>query len=123
MTVLLVILGGGFGAIARFLADGAVEAIASARGGESDYPLGTLIVNLSGALALGLLVGLGASHRVMTLLGTATLGSYTTFSTWMLETHRPAQDGDARLAWLNVAISLLIGFGAIVLGRAIGRLL
>jgi CrcB protein len=67
--------------------------------------------------------GLGASHRVMTLLGTATLGSYTTFSTWMLETHRPAQDGDARLAWLNVAVSLLVGFGAIVLGRAIGRLL
>ena len=123
MTVLLVMLGGGVGAIARFLVDGTVEAIASARGGESDYPLGTLIVNLSGALLLGLIVGLGASHRVMTLLGTATLGSYTTFSTWMLETHRPAQDGDGRLAWLNVGVSLLIGFGAILLGRAIGRLL
>ncbi len=59
----------------------------------------------------------------MTLLGTATLGSYTTFSTWMLETHRPAQDGDARVAWLNIAVSLLVGFGAIVLGRAIGQVL
>ncbi len=123
MTVLLVIIGGGVGAIARFVVDGAVEALATTRRRESDYPLGTLIVNLSGALMLGLLVGAGASHRVMTLLGTATLGSYTTFSTWMLETHRPAQDGDTRLAWLNVAVSLLIGFGAIVLGRAIGRLL
>ncbi len=95
----------------------------AARREDADYPLGTLLVNLSGALLLGLLVGLGSSHRVMTLLGTATLGSYTTFSTWMLETHRPAQDGDARLAWLNIVLSVVLGFAAVALGRAIGRVL
>jgi CrcB protein len=123
MTVLLVIIGGGVGAIARFLVDGTVGVWFARQREDSDYPLGTLIVNLSGALLLGLLVGLGTSDRAMTLLGTATLGSYTTFSTWMLETHRPAQDGDARLAWVNIALSVVLGLAAVVLGRAIGRLL
>jgi CrcB protein len=123
MTVLLVIIGGGVGAIARFLVDGTVGVWFARQREDSDYPLGTLTVNLSGALLLGLLVGLGTSDRAMTLLGTATLGSYTTFSTWMLETHRPAQDGDARLAWVNIALSVVLGLAAVVLGRAIGRLL
>ncbi len=59
----------------------------------------------------------------MLILGTATLGSYTTFSTWMLETHRPAQDGEVGLAWLNVAVGLLVGFGAVALGKAVGAAL
>jgi CrcB protein len=123
MTVLLVIIGGGVGAIARFLVDGTVGVWFARQREDSDYPLGTLTVNLSGALLLGLLVGLGTSDRAMTLLGTATLGSYTTFSTWMLETHRPAQDGDTGLAWVNIALSVVLGLAAVVLGRAIGRLL
>src|SRR5437588_330094 len=77
-----------------------------------EYPFGTLAVNLSGSLVLGLLVGLAPSHHAMTLLGTATLGSYTTFSTWMLETLRPAEDGQARLAWMNIALSLALGLAA-----------
>jgi CrcB protein len=117
ITAVLVAALGGFAAIARFLVDGAVE---SRRLGE--FPWGTLVVNLSGTVLLGLLVGLGASHRTLLLLGTATLGSYTTFSTWMLESHRPAQDGEPRLAWLNLVIGLAAGFGAIVLGRAVGGL-
>jgi CrcB protein len=59
----------------------------------------------------------------MELIGTATIGSYTTFSTWMLETHRPAEDGEARLAWLNLAAGLACGLAAILLGRALGRLI
>ena len=54
-----------------------------------EFPLGTLVVNVSGCLLLGLLSGLHVSSQAMTLLGTATLGSYTTFSTWMLETPSP----------------------------------
>lgn len=80
-------------------------------------------MNLSGAFLLGLLVGLHPSHRTITLLGTATLGSYTTFSTWMLETHRPAQDGEPGLAWLNIAIALAAGLVAAALGRSLGGLL
>lgn len=118
VTALLVVVCGGAGAIARFLVDGAVEA-----GRLSQFPWGTLAVNLSGTIALGLLVGLSAPHRTIEVIGTATIGSYTTFSTWMLETHRSAEDGEARLAWVNIVAGLALGFGAIVLGRAIGRAL
>ena len=118
VTAVLVLIGGGAGAIARFLVDGAVE---SERLGE--FPWGTLVVNLTGTVALGLLVGLAAPHRTMELVGTATIGSYTTFSTWMLETHRPAEEGELRLAWLNIGVGLVAGFAAVLLGRELGRLL
>jgi CrcB protein len=118
ITAVLVLVCGGLAAVARFLLDASVE---WRRAG--GFPWGTLVVNLAGTLLLGLLVGLGASHRALLVLGTATLGSYTTFSTWMLETHRLAEDGEPRLAWLNLVIGLAAGLAAIVLGRAIGRLL
>jgi CrcB protein len=115
ITALLVCVCGGAGAVARFVLDAVVQS-----GRLDAFPLGTLVVNLGGSVALGLLVGLGAPHRTMELLGTATIGSYTTFSTWMLETHRPAQDGERRLAWANLAVGLVAGLGAAALGRAIG---
>ena len=52
---------------------------------------------------LGLLTGLALERRRAVLAGTATLGSYTTFSTWMLETHRLAEDGEAARRCVNVA--------------------
>jgi len=110
-----VALGGGVGALARFGLDGAIQA--RARDG---FPAGTLVVNLSGAVGLGLLVGLALRHDARLLIGTAVLGSYTTFSTWMLETHRLAEDGRFRLAWANVALSLAAGLAAVWLGRLIG---
>ena len=67
----------------RFLLDGAV---ASASG--AAFPWGTLAVNLSGAFALGVLAGAALSDDAYRLAGTGLLGAYTTFSTWMLETHR-----------------------------------
>jgi CrcB protein len=118
IDALLVIICGGLGACARFVVDSLVQ---SPR--RSAFPLGTLVVNLSGCFALGLLLGLHASERATLLLGTATLGSYTTFSTWMLETHRPAQDGEPALAWGNLIVALVTGLAAAALGRALGRLL
>ncbi len=115
ITALLVIVAGGAGAVARFAIDSLVQA---RRLGE--FPLGTLIVNLGGCFLLGLLAGLRASHATMTLLGTATLGSYTTFSTWMLETHRPAQDGESALAWQNIVVSIATGLVTVAVGRSIG---
>jgi fluoride exporter len=115
ITALLVLLGGGVGAVARFGVDALVQA---RRLGE--FPLGTFVVNLGGSFALGVLVGLSLSHRAVLIIGTATLGSYTTFSTWMLETHRPAEDGEVRLAWLNIGAGLLVGFAATSAGKALG---
>jgi CrcB protein len=54
------------------------------------------------------------------LLGTATIGSYTTFSTWMLDTERLARDGRLARAAINLATSLLLGVVALALGRALG---
>jgi fluoride exporter len=118
ITGALVIVCGGLGALARFAVDSLVQ---SRRLGE--FPLGTFMVNVGGCFVLGLLDGVGAAHGTMVVLGTATIGSYTTFSTWMLETHRPAQDGEARLAWSNLLVSLAVGIGLIAIGRALGRTL
>ena len=106
---------GGVGAIGRFLLDDAV----SARLG-SDFPLGTLAVNLSGAFVLGLLAGVALRGDAQLAIGTALIGSYTTFSTWMLESHRLGEDGEPALLWLNIAVSVVAGIGAAALGRWIG---
>jgi CrcB protein len=109
---------GGVGALGRFLLDAAV----SLRG-RGRFPAGTLAVNASGAFLLGLLVGLGIGGQAMLLAGTATLGSYTTFSTWMLESYRLGEDGELGLAAANLAGSLLAGLGTAAAGWALGAAL
>jgi CrcB protein len=106
---------GAVGALLRFFVDGLI-----ARRSGRDFPLGTLIVNLSGALVLGFLVGLGFSGDGLELAGTATLGSYTTFSTWMFETQRLAEEGEFGNAAGNVLLSVGVGLGAAALGRLLG---
>lgn len=106
---------GGAGAIVRFVIDTLVADRA-----RRQLPIGTLTINLSGTLLLGVLVGAGAEGNLYLLGGTAMLGSYTTFSTWMLETHRLAEDAELRPAIVNAVASLVLGFGAALLGRAIG---
>jgi fluoride exporter len=106
---------GGLGALLRFFVDGL---IAARVGG--DFPLGTFVVNLSGAAILGLLAGFGLTGDRLLLAGTATIGSYTTFSTWMLETQRSVEDGALVVAAGNLLLSLGVGLGAAALGRFIG---
>jgi CrcB protein len=106
---------GGLGSAARFLLDGFISQRV-----DGDFPFGTLAVNLSGAFALGLLTGLALHGNALLLAGTATLGSYTTFSTWMLETHRLAENGRLALAVANGVLSIVIGVGAAALGVALG---
>jgi fluoride exporter len=118
MTVLLwaaVMLIGGTGSVVRFLVDGTVGSIAG-----RDFPFGTLAVNISGAVILGLLTGLALSHDAALLAGTAAVGSYTTFSTWMLETERLAEERQRRKVLANVAGSLVLGVAAAALGNLIG---
>jgi CrcB protein len=106
---------GGAGAVARFALDSTV----SERTGDA-FPWGTLAVNVSGAFLLGLVTGpLGATGDALLLAGTGLLGSYTTFSTWMLESHRLGEDGEPARMWLNIAVSLAAGLAAAALGRAL----
>jgi len=121
---------GGAGSVARFLIDRALTGRAgragrAERAGLADrtgsgFPLGTLAVNLSGALLLGVLVGLGAGGDTLRLLGTGLLGAYTTFSAWMLETERLVAGGRPRAAAANIAVSLALGLLAVWLGRELG---
>lgn len=109
------LVGGGVGATLRFLVDGAV-----ARRAGSRFPFGTMAVNLSGAVLLGLLSGLALPHEIALVVSTGTVGSYTTFSTWMLETQRLAEERQGRYAALNVVASVVLGLAAAALGRWIG---
>jgi CrcB protein len=118
ITAILVLVLGGSAGVARYLVDGAVQARQP-----STFPFGTLVVNVGGCFALGLLAGLHASAQTTLLLGTATIGSYTTFSTWMLESHRPAQDGELNTAWRNLIVSLAAGLIFAALGRTLGTAL
>jgi CrcB protein len=119
-TWLLVALLGGIGSIARFLVDGLVGE--RARGG-GPFPWGTFVVNISGAALLGGVAGAALTGNALILAGTATLGSYTTLSTWILESHRLGQDDQLGVAWANLLGSLVIGFAALALGHVVGAAL
>lgn len=106
---------GGLGAIARFIVDGALAGRV-----RSEFPFGTLAVNVAGAFVLGLLVGAALEGDAYELLGTGLIGAFTTFSTWALESHRLGEDGQLGLALLNFAGSLLLGLGAAWTGRHVG---
>jgi CrcB protein len=107
---------GGCGALARF---GLTLSVADRL--HPHFPAGTLAVNVSGAFLLGLLAGASVDGDARLLFGAGLLGSYTTFSTWMIETQRIDEAGKRRLAVANVVLSVVLGVGAAALGRALGQ--
>lgn len=102
------------GAMLRFGVDAWVLPRAADR-----IPAGTLVVNLSGAFLLGLLTGLAPGGDVRLLLGGALLGSYSTFSTWMLQTLVLAERGRAGGGALNVAVQANLGIALAGVGWAL----
>ena len=119
---LAVVLGvgvlGGAGAIARFLLDGWVSSLTGRR-----FPWGTLAVNLSGAFCLGVLTGAAVGEDALRLAGTGLIGAFTTFSTWVFESHRLGEDGELRWGVVNLLASLALGIAAVWLGRELGAVL
>ncbi|MDE3113368.1 MAG: fluoride efflux transporter CrcB [Chloroflexota bacterium] len=120
MTVLLVGLGGFGGAVLRYVVDGWIAGRGSA------FPFGTLAVNVTGSLALGLLFALTieravvpASVRAPVMVGF--IGAYTTFSTYMLESWRLLEDGSWTLAITNLVGSVILGLVSVAAGLALGR--
>lgn len=111
-----VMLIGGIGSVTRFLVDRAV-----ARRIGRTFPFGTLTVNISGAALLGFLGGLTLPKDVALLAGTAFVGAYTTFSTWMLETQRLSEERQLRAAFANIAVSVALGLTAALLGQWIAE--
>ena len=119
LELLLVAVGGGVGAALRLLLDGAVKARVSS------FPLGTLVINVSGSLVLGILTGAGQAGALalptVAVLGTGMMGGYTTFSTASVETVQLLRSGKPRLAVLNGLGMLVVSVGAAALGLFIGR--
>ncbi|HEY4020522.1 MAG TPA: fluoride efflux transporter CrcB [Pseudonocardiaceae bacterium] len=113
MTVLLVFVGAVVGAPLRYLADRSVQAKH-----DSLFPWGTLAVNVSGSLVLGVLAGFGTGlpSPLLALLGTGFCGALTTYSTFSFETMRLWEQRARFYAVANVAISLIAGLGAVLLG-------
>lgn len=121
MVSLAVALAAGLGAILRYVVDQVVQH--RTRG---DFPRGTLVINLTGSLLLGLVTGLAAHHGLpaepTVVIGTGFAGGYTTLSTWAWESLSLAEVGDLLEAAVNVAGSFAAGLAAAALGLGLALL-
>jgi CrcB protein len=121
MVYMTIAIGGAAGAVARYALDAWVSSRTS-----PEFPFGTLLVNLAGSFALGLLFALTVERAVLppdlrapAMIGF--LGAFTTFSTWMLESWRLVESGAYLAATLNLGGSVLLGMVAVILGMLVGR--
>lgn len=120
-SLLLVALGGAFGATLRYLLSGLIS-----RYFESAFPAGTLGVNLLGCFAVGLLweplAHTALSPHVRTFFLIGVLGAFTTFSTYGIESVNLMRESELRLALLNLLLSNVLGIALVLLGIGISRL-
>ena len=111
MTWLLVALGATAGAAARYLTDMAVSRRRPGR-----FPWGTLVVNVTGSFAVGVVAGAAFGPAWIALLGTGFCGAFTTWSTLALDAVVLARSGAWRPAVLDVLVSVGAGLVAVSLG-------
>lgn len=114
-------IGGFVGAIARYW-------LGSYIGGKMGirFPYGTFVINISGSFLIGLILALLAERthwnpNLRYLIPIGFIGAYTTFSTFEYETLRTVQDGQIWIAFLNISLSVVIGFAAVWAGVVAGR--
>jgi CrcB protein len=120
---LMVGIGGFAGAIARFWLGSYIGEKMGTR-----FPYGTFVVNISGSFLIGLTITLLAekthwSPNWRYLIPIGFIGAYTTFSTFEYETLRGVQDGQLWAPFLNVALSVMVGFVGVWAGVAAGKAL
>jgi CrcB protein len=118
---LFVVIGGGTGALARYVA---ASAIMTRFGGK--FPLGTLVINVTGSFLIGFLMTvlterfkLDPNWRLLLVVGF--LGGYTTFSSFELETYSSVREGGLWTGMLNVVSSVMLGYVAVTLGSMLAR--
>jgi CrcB protein len=120
MKYLLILLGGGAGSLARYLAG---TAVASRFG--SRFPTGTMVVNVTGCFLIGLIMTLLTERqphpywRLVLVVGF--LGGYTTFSSFEWETYAAVRGGGFWIGLANVAGSVVLGYAAVWLGAVLAR--
>ena len=117
------IIGGTVGTISRYGLSGLVHKLLGA-----DFPYGTLAVNSAGCFIIGFLVALsekkfvlGVNARVLLMIGFC--GAFTTFSTFMLETSNLMDNGETMRAFMNLFLSIVIGFMVFRAGVMLGEIL
>jgi CrcB protein len=115
-TILLIAVGGALGAVMRFLSQATVYELVG-----KSFPFGTLFVNVTGSFLMGLLsiflvekFNLGAEWHMAILIGV--LGSFTTFSTFSIETLVLFEQGDMFKALANIMLSVTLCIGAVWTG-------
>lgn len=118
--VLLVFIGGGAGSALRFLISRSLNPL-------SAFPLGTFLVNISGSLLIGLILGLGLRQEILSpnttlLLATGFCGGFTTFSAFSFENQAFLRAGDYLNFGIYTAGSILLGIGAVLAGFYLSRL-
>lgn len=122
MLALGVAAAGGAGALCRYLLDGAVQ-----QRWRGPFPVGTFVVNVSGALVLGLIAGVAGSRPELAwakgVLGVGFAGGFTTFSTLMFETAALLRERAHRYAFGNLLANVLGSVVAVGIGLAIARAL
>lgn len=116
----MLISGGAVGTLARYSLSGLTHRVLN-----PNFPYGTLAVNLLGSLIIGLLWGLFESETIgsnlRTFLFIGILGSFTTFSTFMLESMNLLRDGEIKLAIFNVLANNMVGFLLVFSGFIFAR--
>jgi CrcB protein len=121
LPVVLVFVGGGLGAIARYGVSIGVARIVA-----TSFPLPTLLINIIGSFAMGLVVAWFAmrgegGQDLRLFLTTGVLGGFTTFSAFSLETMLLYERGDVGLALLYVLLSVVVSVLALAAGMALVR--
>jgi len=124
LKIIIIGSGGCVGAILRYLVAGGVHTLAKT----VSFPVGTMTVNVLGCLLIGVGGGLMESRQLFppewrAFLFVGVLGSFTTFSTFGLETFNLAKEGQWLSSFGNMGISLVLGLGAVVAGHALSRLI
>jgi CrcB protein len=115
---LLVACGAALGGVARYLVGSYIAASQTGR-----FPVGTLVVNVTGCFLIGMLMPvLGRTDPAWRLfLVVGVLGGYTTFSTFGYETWIAARDGSPAISVLNAASSIVAGLVAVQVGYLIAN--
>ena len=123
MNILIIGVGGFFGAILRYLISGWVHRIAGA-----SFPYGTLAVNVLGSFILGFFLVIAEGRFIISpqtrnFIAIGLLGAFTTYSTFSFETIMLLKEMMYIQAAINVALNLVVGLFAIWLGIILARLI
>ena len=118
---LLITFGGAIGTLLRYL-----TSLMAAQWFGTEFPYGTLIVNLSGAFIIGLVQQLGTEALMIPdstrlFLTTGMMGGLTTYSTFSYETVRLMESGAWSQAWINIFVTTVICLSLCFLGMGVGR--